>query len=62
MYGPLPDAWLGPIGKGLRLTLEADNLGNTMIPDPVGYPLPSRAFYATLSWSTPSADGGGDEG
>lgn len=52
----------GPIWKGFRVSLEADNLGNTMIPDPLGYPLPNRAFYATISWSTPPADGGGDEG
>lgn len=52
----------GPFWKGMRLTVEADNIGNTMVPDPVGYPLPSRAFYATLSWQTPSDEGNSDEG
>lgn len=52
----------GPIWKGFRVTLEADNLGNTMVSDPFGYPLPNRAFYATLSWSTTPENRGGDEG
>jgi len=39
------------LAGGFRLTLEADNLGNSLIPDEIGYPLPSRTFHATLSWS-----------
>lgn len=47
----------GPIWKGFSVSLEAHNLGNSLVPDEIGYPLPGRAFYATLSWSLP-----GDEG
>jgi len=43
----------GPFGGGFRITLEADNLGNDLTPDQIGFPLPGRAFYATLSWSSP---------
>ena len=42
---------IGPLWKNLRLTLEADNIGNSLVPDQVGFPLPGRSFYATLSWS-----------
>lgn len=49
----------GPFWKGFRVTLEADNLGDTMVPDVTDYPLPSRGFFATLSWS--SAPDGEDD-
>jgi len=42
---------IGPFWKGLRLTLEADNLGNSLVPDEEGFPLPGRSFFAILSWS-----------
>ncbi|HYB98538.1 MAG TPA: TonB-dependent receptor [Candidatus Limnocylindrales bacterium] len=41
---------------GFRLSLEAENLGNSLVPDEIGSPLPSRAFYATLSWSGQHGD------
>jgi len=41
----------GPFWKGLRLTVEADNITDSLVPDQIGFPLPGRAFYATLSWS-----------
>ena len=47
---------LGPFWKEWRLTFEADNLGDSLVPDEVGFPLPGRAFYATLSWSMASQD------
>lgn len=50
----------GPFWRNLRLTLEADNLGNSLVPDEIGYPLPGRSFFATLSWSLPPKDGQGD--
>jgi outer membrane cobalamin receptor len=57
-YAPLPtrvvhDVSLvfGPFWNGFRVTVEGNNLGNTLIPDEIGFPLPGRAFYATLSWS-----------
>ncbi|RKH54623.1 TonB-dependent receptor [Corallococcus llansteffanensis] len=37
----------------LRLVLSAQNLGNSRVNDLVGFPLPGRAFFATLSWSPP---------
>jgi outer membrane cobalamin receptor len=46
----------GPFWKGFRVTLEGNNLGNSLVPDTIGYPLPGRAFYATLSWSPPRED------
>jgi outer membrane receptor protein involved in Fe transport len=52
---------IGPFLEGLRLTLEADNLGDTLVPDQIGFPLPGRSFYATLSWSDSAADGTRDE-
>ncbi len=52
----------GPFWKGLRLTFEGDNLGDSLVPDEIGYPLPGRAFYATLSWSAAPGEGGEDEG
>ncbi|HEY2776078.1 MAG TPA: TonB-dependent receptor [Candidatus Binatia bacterium] len=42
----------GPFWKGLRMTLQCDNLANSLVPDEVGFPLPGRSFFATLSWST----------
>ncbi len=45
----------GPFGGGFRVSLEGDNLGNDLTPDEIGFPLPGRAFYATLSWSSPRA-------
>jgi outer membrane cobalamin receptor len=41
----------GPFFGGFRMTLECENLGDTLVPDPLNFPLPGRAFYATLSWS-----------
>lgn len=52
----------GPFWKGLRVTVEAENLGNSLVPDEIGYPLPGRAFYATLSWAPAPPEGGNDEG
>ena len=46
----------GPFWKGFRVTLEAENLGNSLVPDEINYPLPGRAFYATLSWSISPKD------
>jgi outer membrane cobalamin receptor len=48
----------GPFWKGLRLTVEGNNLSDSLVPDVIGYPLPGRSFYATLSWSLP---GGGTD-
>jgi len=36
--------------------VEADNLGDSLVPDEIGVPLPGRAFYATLSWSAQPAE------
>jgi len=47
---------IGPFWKNLRLTLEADNIGNSLVPDEIGFPLPGRSFYATLSWSAAPKD------
>lgn len=44
-------AVLGPFGEGFRVTLEANNLGDSLVPDEIGFPLPGRSFFATLSWS-----------
>ncbi len=41
----------GPFWNGWRVTLEGSNLGDSLVPDEIGYPLPGRAFYATLSWA-----------
>jgi len=49
-------AVIGPFWKGFRLTVEADNLGDSLVPDEIGVPLPGRAFYATLSWSAQPAE------
>ena len=38
------------------MTIEGDNLGDSLIPDQIGFPLPGRAFYATLSWQAPRRD------
>jgi outer membrane cobalamin receptor len=43
----------GPFWKGLRITLEGNNLSDSLLPDVIGYPLPGRSFHATLSWSSP---------
>lgn len=51
----------GPFWNGFRVTLEADNLGDTLVPDEIGYPLPGRAFYATLSWSGSPTGAGPEE-
>jgi len=45
----------GPFGGGFRVMLEGDNLGDDLTPDQIGFPLPGRAVYATLSWSSQSA-------
>lgn len=45
---------LGPYWSGMRITLEANNLSDSLVPDIYQYPLPGRSFYATLSWSAPS--------
>jgi hypothetical protein len=45
----------GPFWKGFRVTLEGENLGDSLVPDQIGFPLPGRAFYATLSWSPPTS-------
>ncbi|MFN2378073.1 MAG: TonB-dependent receptor plug domain-containing protein [Candidatus Binatia bacterium] len=51
---------LGPFLQSWRLTLEAENLGGSLVPDQFGFPLPSRAFFATLSWSAAPRGGEGD--
>ncbi|MBI5506425.1 MAG: TonB-dependent receptor [Deltaproteobacteria bacterium] len=45
----------GPFAGGFRVMLEADNLGDDLTPDQIGFPLPGRAFFATLSWSSEGA-------
>lgn len=37
---------------GLRLTASLQNLGNSLISDVTGYPLPGRALYVTLAGTT----------
>ncbi|MFN2428183.1 MAG: TonB-dependent receptor plug domain-containing protein [Candidatus Binatia bacterium] len=48
---------LGPFWKGWRLTLEANNLGDSLVPDQIGFPLPGRSFFAVVSWSMPPKTG-----
>jgi iron complex outermembrane receptor protein len=38
-------------GTGLALKLEAENLTDEQVSDVVGFPVPGRAFYLTLSYS-----------
>jgi len=35
----------------LRLALELRNVTNEQVSDVVGYPVPGRAFYVTLSYA-----------
>lgn len=37
-----------------QLAIELDNLTNTLVPDDLGFPLPSRSVFATLSWESRS--------
>jgi vitamin B12 transporter len=39
---------------GLSLRMGGQNLGNSPINDIANYPLPGRAFYMTLLWSSPN--------
>lgn len=51
---------IGPFWKGWRLTLEADNLSDSLVPDQKGFPLPGRSFFAIVSWSAPRDGGNSD--
>lgn len=51
----------GPFWGGFRLALEGENLGDSLIPDEIGFPLPGRAFYATLSWQGGPDDDADDD-
>jgi len=42
---------LRPFATDLRLLVQAQNLTNEQVDDVVGYPLPGRAFYVTLSYA-----------
>jgi hypothetical protein len=37
---------------GLRLTVSAQNLGDSRINDITGYPIPGRLVFASLMWTT----------
>ena len=36
---------------GFQVALEVDNVGDTLVPDQIGFPVPGRAWYLTVSWS-----------
>jgi iron complex outermembrane receptor protein len=49
--------WRGSAGPlaplaGLEVTLEMENLSDEQVVDVVGFPVPGRAFYVTLSYAT----------
>jgi len=45
-------------GGGFHARIEADNLTDEQYEDVLGFPVPGRAFYVTLSYA-PGPDGGG---
>jgi iron complex outermembrane receptor protein len=42
---------LRPLTSDVRVVLEARNLSDEQAEDVIGYPLPGRAFYVTLSYA-----------
>jgi len=46
-----------PHESALAIKLEADNLSNRRVEDRLGFPLPGRAFYLTVSYARPPDDG-----
>jgi outer membrane receptor protein involved in Fe transport len=45
-------------GGGFHARIEADNLSDEQYEDVLGFPVPGRAFYVTLSYA-PGPDAGG---
>ncbi len=41
---------MAPAGSDFTFTLELDNLGDSLVPDVYGFPVPGRTWYVTVSY------------